>query len=163
MPGPFRPGFPPPALAMKNPISSSKSDMPPYSDFREAWPLFHELVCDFPDFRLEAALTDDELATLEKQHEFAFAPGLKKFFKTCSALAMNGLEIRADRLGVIFLPDSPALLLGYLNLGAAADRLLMLPNDDALYYLQQHNGAITKIAQNLDSFFNETLPRRLYG
>lgn len=135
----------------------------PHYAFHEYWPVFYELVEDFPDFRLEPGIDEATIKKLEQQLEFEFAPALKKFFCACSAMGMNGLKIRADQLAVIHLPDSPALLLGYLNLGNAADRLLMLPGNDAIYYLEQHNGAITKIAPNMDLFFDEILPRRLYG
>lgn len=135
----------------------------PRMAFRECWPVFYDLAEDFPDFQLEAGLNNVAIAKLEQDQEFDFAPALKKFFNACSSMSMNGLKIRADQLATIQLPDSPALLLGYLNLGDAADRLLMLPNDDSIYYLEQHNGAITRIAPNMDLFFNEILPRRLYG
>ena len=41
--------------------------------------------------------------------------------------------------------------------------LLMLPGDESVYYLEQRNGAITKLADTVESFFNQTLPRHLYG
>lgn len=131
--------------------------------FSKNWPVFYELVKDFSDFTLAAGLSASQLQKKEEELEFRFDSGLKKLFLAASALAMNGLSIRADQLGVINLPESEALILGYLNLGSAADRILMLPNDESIYYLEQHNGAITKIAKNIDALFNEILPRRLYG
>lgn len=134
-----------------------------HAAFQEGWPIFYDLVSDFPDFQLEPGLTDAEIANLEEINEFEFRPALRKLLSACSGLSMNGLKMRANELAVIQLPDTPALLLGYLNLGHAADRLLMLPGGDAICYLEQHNGAITKIAPSLDALFNEVLPRRLYG
>ena len=131
--------------------------------FRENWPIFSDLVEDFPDFQLAPGLAEEEIGKLEENLGFELHPDLEKLFSCCASLSMNGLAIRADQLGTIRLPDSEALILGYLNLGNAADRLMMRPGDASLYYLEQHNGAITKIAENIDAFFNVVLPRRLYG
>ena len=43
------------------------------------------------------------------------------------------------------------------------DRLLMLPDDPAVYYLEQRNGAITKMADGVFNFFNKTLVKYLYS
>lgn len=143
--------------------NSCSADKLAHLAFQNNWPVFYNLVEDFPDFKIQAGLSEAEIASLEKNLDFNFPEDLKKFFEICSKLDMNGLSIRSDQLGVILLPESPALITGYLNLGSPADRLMMLPNDNSLYYLEQHNGAITRIASGFDAFFNEVLPRRLYG
>ena len=39
----------------------------------------------------------------------------------------------------------------------------MLPDDPAVYYLEQRNGAITKMADGVFNFFNKTLVKYLYS
>lgn len=126
------------------------------------YPDFYAAVKDFPDLKLEAGLDDDELARLEQKLEIDLSDELRNFFRSCGALAMNGLSVGSRELGPIRMPNSDAWVVGYFYLYNAADRLLMLPGDDSIYYLEQHNGAVTKLAPSLAKFFNEVLPRRLY-
>lgn len=133
--------------------------MDQYAKFSELYPLFYERVKDFPDFILEHGLSEKEIAELERKLEFGLDAGLRKFFAV--ALKMNGLAIKARELGSIVTPASDALIIGEFFLYNDGDRLLMLPDDPAVYYLEQRNGAITRLAGNLQDFFNLTLPKFL--
>ncbi len=124
-------------------------------------PIFYSSVKDFPDFSLSPPLNENELVSLEKKLEFALPSELKELFKITSSIRMNGLILDANQLGTIQLPNSPALILGYFYLYNAADRLLLLPNNPAIFYLEQYNGSITNLAANLNDFLEKTLPRYL--
>ena len=53
------------------------------------------------------------------------------------------------------MPGSDALIIGEFYLYNPGDRLLMLPDDPAVYYPEQRNGAITKTADGVFNFFNK--------
>ncbi|MDE5831931.1 MAG: SMI1/KNR4 family protein [Desulfovibrio sp.] len=129
--------------------------------FAERYPQFYEKIRDFPDFSLEPGLMDDELEAIEKRLDYKIGNDLKELFKIAATVKMNGLSIKARELGPIVMPSSEALVIGEFYLYHPGDRLLMLPDDPAVYYLEQRNGAITKLANNLPDFFNLTLPRFL--
>lgn len=129
--------------------------------FADFAPIFLALVKDFPDFQLTPPLSEDELTNLENANAFQIPKELKTFFKISSTLRMNGLTIDSAQLAAIQLPDSEGLILGYFYLYNAADRLLLKAGDPAIYYLEQHNGAITKLAANFQDFLEKILPRYL--
>ena len=126
-------------------------------------PEFYAAVGDFPDLKAEPGLSDEDIAALEQRLDFRLSAGLKRLLRQCAAISMNGLSVRAAHFGPIVMPSSEALIIGELYLHNAGDRLLMLPNDETVYYLEQRNGAITKLADSVEKFFNQTLPRHLYG
>lgn len=132
-----------------------------HEEFAAFAPHFYESVKTFPDFRLSPPLDDEQLAELEEQHMFQLPDELKKLFKITSGIHMNGLSLDALKMGSIRLPESDALVIAYFYLYSAADRLLLLPGDPAIYYLEQYNGAITKLAANAQDFFEKTLPKYL--
>lgn len=131
------------------------------SRFAELYPLFYERAKDFPDFCLESGLSPEELNEIEKKLDIKIDERLRELFYISGSLKMNGLSIKARELGPIVMPSSEALVIGEFYLYFPGDRLLMLPNDSSIYYLEQRNGAITKLAKNLDDFLNLTLPRFL--
>lgn len=147
--------------------TSKGSAMEPADDnkaragFGSLYPVFFELVRDFPDFYVQTGLDEDELAALEKKLDFRFPDELREFLRHFSAVAMNGLTIRADQLGPIVMPSSEAIVIGEFYLNNPGDRLLMLPEDSSIYYLENRNGAITKLAANMSDFFEKTLPKYL--
>ena len=126
-------------------------------------PEFFAAVGEFPDLHVEPGLSDADIAALEARLDFRLSDGLKKLLRECATISMNGLSVRAAHFGPIVMPSSEALIIGELYLHNPGDRLLMLPNDETVYYLEQRNGAITKLADSLENFFNHTLPRHLYG
>ena len=126
-------------------------------------PEFYAAVGEFPDLCVEPGLSDADIAALETRLDFRLSEGLKKLLRQCATISMNGLSVRAAHFGPIVMPSSEALIIGELYLHNPGDRLLMLPNDETVYYLEQRNGAITKLADSLENFFNHTLPRHLYG
>ncbi|WP_165076550.1 MULTISPECIES: SMI1/KNR4 family protein [unclassified Desulfovibrio] len=126
-------------------------------------PEFYAAVGEFPDLKAEPGLSDDDIAALEQRLDFRLPEGLKRLVRQCAAISMNGLSVRAAHFGPIVMPSSEALVIGELYLHNPGDRLLMLPNDETVYYLEQRNGAITKLADSVENFFNQTLPRHLYG
>ena len=126
-------------------------------------PEFFAAVGEFPDLKAEPGLSDEDIAALEQRLDFRLSEGLKRLVRQCAAISMNGLSVRAAHFGPIVMPSSEALVIGELYLHNDGDRLLMLPNDETVYYLEQRNGAITKLADSLENFFNQTLPRHLYG
>ena len=126
-------------------------------------PEFYAAVGEFPDLKAEPGLSDKDIAALEQRLDFRLAEGLKRLLRHCAAISMNGLALRAAHFGPIVMPSSEALVIGELYLHNPGDRLLMLPGDETVYYLEQRNGAITKLADSVEKFFNQTLPRHLYG
>ena len=126
-------------------------------------PEFYAAVGEFPDLKAEPGLSDEDIAALEQRLDFRLPEGLKRLVRQCAAISMNGLSVRAAHFGPIVMPSSEALIIGELYLHNDGDRLLMLPNDETVYYLEQRNGAITNLADSLENFFNQTLPRHLYG
>ena len=126
-------------------------------------PEFFAAVGEFPDLKAEPGLSDEDIAALEQRLDFRLSEGLRQLVRQCAAISMNGLSVRAAHFGPIVMPSSEALIIGELYLHNDGDRLLMLPNDETVYYLEQRNGAITKLADSLENFFNQTLPRHLYG
>ena len=126
-------------------------------------PEFFAAVGEFPDLHVETGLSDADIAALETRLDFRLSEGLKRLLRQCATIAMNGLSVRAAHFGPIVMPSSEALIIGELYLHNPGDRLLMLPGDETVYYLEQRNGAITKLAASLEKFFNQTLPRHLYG
>ena len=130
-------------------------------EFSAFAPIFYESVKSFPDFCLSPPLDEESLTELEKKHAFQLPVELKKLFKISSAINMNGLSLDALKMGSIRLPESDALIIAYFYLYNAADRLLLLPGDPSIYYLEQHNGAITKLAASARDFLEKTLPKYL--
>ena len=126
-------------------------------------PGFYAAVADFPDLKTQPGLSDESIAALEEKLDFRLAEGLKRLLRQCAAISMNGLSLRADHFGPIVMPGSEALVIGEFYLHNPGDRLLMLPGDETVYYLEQRNGAITRLADSVQSFFNQILPRHLYG
>ena len=126
-------------------------------------PEFYAAVGEFPDLHVEPGLSDADIMALETRLDFRLAEGLKKLLRQCATISMNGLSVRAAHFGPIVMPSSEALIIGELYLHNPGDRLLMLPDDETVYYLEQRNGAITKLADSVEKFFNQTLPRHLYG
>lgn len=126
-------------------------------------PGFYAAVGEFPDLRAEPGLSDEAIAALETRLDFRLSEGLKRLLRQCAAISMNGLSLKAAEFGPIVMPSSEALIIGELYLHNPGDRLLMLPGDETVYYLEQRNGAITRLADSLEDFFNLTLPRHLYG
>lgn len=126
-------------------------------------PQFYAAVGEFPDLHVEPGLSEVDIAALEKRLDFRLSEGLKKLLRQCATISMNGLSVRAAHFGPIVMPSSEALIIGELYLHNPGDRLLMLPGDEKVYYLEQRNGAITRLADSVESFFNQTLPRHLYG
>ncbi len=124
-------------------------------------PAFYEAVAAFPDFYVEKTLDAGTLAAIEQKIDFQLHDDLRELFGICSVIAMNGLKISANELGSILMPGSEGLILGEFYLRSPGDRLLMLPDDPAIYYLEQRNGAITKLAPGVREFFNEVLPNCL--
>ena len=129
--------------------------------FSQRFPQFYEIVREFPDFRLEAGLAPEELEEIERKIDYRLHDGLKEFFSIASSLKMNGLSIKARELGPIVTPATEAVIIGEFYLHQPGDRLLMLPDDASIYYLEQRNGAITKMAKDMDEFLNHVLPRFL--
>lgn len=129
--------------------------------FATLYPQFYNLVKEYPDFKVDAPLAKNEIDAIEKKLEINLDSYLRNFFMACSGMKMNGLSIKANELGPIVMPDSEALVIGEFYLYHPGDRLLMLPEDSSIYYLEQRNGAITKMARNLDEFFNRVLPKCL--
>ena len=126
-------------------------------------PEFYAAVRDFPDLQVEPGLSDEAIAALEARLDFRLSEGLKRLLRQCAAISMNGVSLKAAEFGPIVMPSSEALIIGELYLHNPGDRLLMLPGDETVYYLEQRNGAITRLADSLTDFFNQTLPRHLYG
>lgn len=126
-------------------------------------PEFYAAVREFPDLRVEPGLDDGAIAALEARLDFRLSAGLKRLLRQCATISMNGLSLKAREFGPIVMPSSEALVIGELYLHNPGDRLLMLPDDESVYYLEQRNGAITKLADTVEGFFNQTLPRHLYG
>ena len=103
------------------------------------------------------------MAALEKKLEFGFSKELRELLTRCAAISMAGLSVKAAEFGPIVMPGSDALIIGEFYLYNPGDRLLMLPDDPAVYYLEQRNGAITKMADGVFNFFNKTLVKYLYS
>ena len=95
--------------------------------------------------------------------EFYAAVGEFEDLTRCAAVSMAGLSVKAAEFGPIVMPGSDALIIGEFYLYNPGDRLLMLPDDPAVYYLEQRNGAITKMADGVFNFFNKTLVKYLYS
>ena len=126
-------------------------------------PEFYAVVGEFPDLHAEPGLSDADIAALERRLDFRLSAGMKALLRQCATISMNGLSVRAAHFGPIVMPSSEALIIGELYLHNPGDRLLMLPDDESVYYLEQRNGAITRLADSVEKFFNQTLPRHLYG
>lgn len=137
---------------------SGRSERPAVADII---PSFYGAVCAFPDFSCSPGLGDADLEELESRLGIRLPPGLRDFLAQCSALSMNGLSIGARELGPIRMPDSDALVIGYFYLHNPGDRLLMFPDDPAVYYLIQRNGAISLLANDIISLFENVLPKYL--
>lgn len=120
-------------------------------------PAFHAATREFPDLRLAKGLTAEQIADLEQALDFSLDNELKKLLGQLGAIAMNGLSLRADQFGPIVMPDSDALVIGEFYLHNPGDRLLMLAGEANVYYLEQRNGAITRMAANIHDFFDKTL------
>lgn len=147
----------------QGPMNQTSGENPGKRALAACLPEFYAAVRDFPDLNAEPGLADDAIAALERQLDFRLADGLKRLLRHCAAISMNGLSLKAREFGPIVMPASEALVIGELYLHNPGDRLLMLPGDESVYYLEQRNGAITKLADTVESFFNQTLPRHLYG
>lgn len=132
-------------------------------DFAAYVPDFYAAVKDFPDFSLAGPLSDAEIANLEKDIEFQLPKGMREFLGIASGISLNGLSMGKDEFASILMPNSEALITGYFYLRNPGDRLLLLPGDEAVYYMEQRNGSITKMANNMKDFLNAVLPRHLYG
>lgn len=120
-------------------------------------PAFHAVARDFPDLRLARGLSAEQIASLEQALDYSLDNDLKKLLGQLGAIAMNGLSLRADQFGPIVMPDSEALVIGEFYLHNPGDRLLMLAGEATIYYLEQRNGAITKMAANIHDFFDKTI------
>ncbi len=147
----------------REPMNQAPEEDPGKRALAACLPEFYAAVREFPDLRVETGLADDAIAALETRLDFRLAEGLKRLLRRCAAISMNGLSLRAREFGPIVMPGSEALVIGELYLHNPGDRLLMLPDDESVYYLEQRNGAITKLAGTVEDFFNQTLPRHLYG
>ncbi len=147
----------------QDPMTQAPGDDPGRQALAACLPEFYAAVRDFPDLRVEPGLDDGAIAALETRLDFRLPAGLRRLLRHCAAISMNGLSLRAREFGPIVMPGSEALVIGELYLHNPGDRLLMLPNDESVYYLEQRNGAITKLADTGEGFFNQTLPRHLYG
>lgn len=147
----------------REPMNQAQEEDPGRRALAACLPEFYAVVREFPDLRVEPGLADDAIAALETRLDFRLAEGLKRLLRRCAAISMNGLSLRAREFGPIVMPGSEALVIGELYLHNPGDRLLMLPDDESVYYLEQRNGAITKLAGTVEDFFNQTLPRHLYG
>lgn len=124
-------------------------------------PEFYAAVGDFDDLNVAPGLSSEELAALEKKLEFTFSKELREFLAHCAALSMAGLSVKAAEFGPIVMPGSEALVIGEFYLYNPGDRLLMLADDPAVYYLEQRNGAITKMGEGVINFFEKTLVKYL--
>lgn len=147
----------------QEPMTQAPGDDPGRQALAACLPEFYAAVREFPDLKAEPGLADDAIATLELRLDFRLSEGLKRLLRQCAAISMNGLSFKAREFGPIVMPSSEALVIGELYLHNPGDRLLMLPDDESVYYLEQRNGAITKLADTVEGFFNQTLPRHLYG
>lgn len=134
-----------------------------YLNFASYAPDFYEAVKDFPDFSLADPLSPFEIAKLEKDIEFQLPQGMREFLGIASGISLNGLSMAKGEFASILMPNSEALIIGYFYLRNPGDRLMLLPGDEAVYYMEQRNGSITKMANNLKDFLNVALPRHLYG
>ncbi|WP_165065269.1 SMI1/KNR4 family protein [Desulfovibrio sp. ZJ200] len=137
----------------------------PAADGRQALqallPAFYAAAGDFEDLNAAPGLGPEEIAGLEKKLEFTFSKELRELIGHCAALSMAGLSVKAAEFGPIVMPGSEALVIGEFYLYSPGDRLLMLAGDPAVYYLEQHNGAITKMADGIIDFFEKTLVKYL--
>lgn len=124
-------------------------------------PEFYAAVGAFEELNVAPGLGPEEIAALEKKLEFTFSQGLREFLGHCAALSMAGLSVKAAEFGPIVMPGSEALVIGEFYLYNPGDRLLMLADDPAVYYLEQRNGAITKMADGIINFFDKTLVKYL--
>lgn len=124
-------------------------------------PAFYAAVSDFDDLKVAPGLGPEDIAGLEKKLEFTFSKELRELIGHCAALSMAGLSVKAVEFGPIVMPGSEALVIGEFYLYNPGDRLLMLAADPAVYYLEQRNGAITKMADGVIDFFEKTLVKYL--
>lgn len=124
-------------------------------------PEFYAAVGGFEELNVAPGLGAEEITSLEKKLEFTFSRELREFLGHCAALSMAGLSVKAAEFGPIVMPGSEALVIGEFYLYNPGDRLLMLAGDPAVYYLEQRNGAITKMAGGIIDFFEKTLVKYL--
>lgn len=126
-------------------------------------PEFYAAVGRFDDLKVAPGLSPEAVAALETRLDFSFPGELKELLTHCAAISMAGLSVKAAEFGPIVMPGSEALIIGEFYLHNPGDRLLMLPDDSSVYYLEQRNGAITKMADDIVGFFNKTLLKYLYS
>lgn len=146
-----------------NPLQASPADPadPERQALQALLPEFYAAVGEFEDLKVAPGLGPEEIAGLEKKLEFTFSRELREFLGHCAALSMAGLSVKAAEFGPIVMPGSEALVIGEFYLYNPGDRLLMLADDPAVYYLEQRNGAITKMADGIINFFEKTLVKYL--
>lgn len=130
---------------------------------RALLPEFYAAVGGFDDLKVAPGLSPEAVTALEKKLEFSLSDELRQLLTHCAAISMAGLSVKASEFGPILMPGSDALIIGEFYLYNPGDRLLMLPGDPAVYYLEQRNGAITKMADTVFNFFDKTLVRYLYS
>ena len=130
---------------------------------RDLLPEFYAAVSEFEDLKVAPGLSPEAVAALETKLDFSFSKELKELLTHCAAISMAGLSVKAAEFGPIVMPGSDALIIGEFYLHNPGDRLLMLPDDPSVYYLEQRNGAITTMADGMFSFFNKTLLKYMYS
>ena len=130
---------------------------------RDLLPEFYAAVGEFEDLKVASGHSPEAVAALETKLGFSFSKELKELLTHCAAISMTGLSVKAAEFCPIVMPGSDALIIGEFYLHNPGDRLLMLPDDPSVYYLEQRNGAITKMAGDIIDFFNKTLLKYLYS
>ena len=146
-----------------SPVASPLSADPARQALRGILPEFYAAVNEFEDLKVEPGLSAEAVTALETRLDFSFSKELKELLVHCAAISMAGLSVKAAEFGPIVMPGSDALIIGEFYLHNPGDRLLMLPDDPSVYYLEQRNGAITKMADDIINFFNRTLLKYLYS
>lgn len=145
------------------PGASNAPEDPAKRALQALLPEFYAAVGEFEDLKAAPGLSPEAVAALEKKLEFCFSKELRELLTRCATVSMAGLSVKAAEFGPIVMPGSDALIIGEFYLYNPGDRLLMLPDDPAVYYLEQRNGAITKMADGVFNFFNKTLVKYLYS
>ncbi|MGE9984601.1 SMI1/KNR4 family protein [Desulfovibrio sp. SGI.169] len=146
-----------------SPGASPASGDPARQALRNFLPEFYAAVGEFEDLKVMPGLSPEAVTALETKLDFSFSQGLRELLTHCAAISMAGLSVKAAEFGPIVMPGSDALIIGEFYLHNPGDRLLMLPDDPSVYYLEQRNGAITKMADDIAGFFNRTLLKYLYS
>lgn len=117
-------------------------------------PEFYAAVGAFEELNVAPGLGPEEIAALEKKLEFTFSQGLREFLGHCAA-PFHGRPVREGRRvrPPLSCPAPKPWSSANFIFTTPATGCSCWPTDPAVYYLEQRNGAITKMADRHNQFF----------